>query len=100
MNGGKNGRPYLYGNGVIKAAAIFMKATGVPLRQVEGVIRIQAGGGMRTPSFSQLRKRTQAIKITSGDVDGTPFRGMCGARYSPGHKFFNTFVQTTSCMHA
>lgn len=81
MNDGKNGRPFVYSDEVFKMAAIFKAATGTALRPMEGLIRKQAGGGKRTPSFSQLRKRIKAIKIESGDADGTPFLGICGARY-------------------
>ena len=70
MNEGKNGRPFVYGNEVFKMAAVFKGGTGIAYRPLEGLIRLQAGGRKRTPSYSQIRKRIGAIEIASGDADG------------------------------
>ena len=80
MNDGKNGRPFTFGEKVFVLAAIYKAGVNIAYRPLEKVIRIHAGGERRTPSYSQLRKRGQAIKIESGDVDGTPFLGVCGMR--------------------
>ena len=81
LNKGKKGRPYKFGPTAIKSAAVFRAGTDIAWRPLEGLVRLQAGG-LETPSYTQLRRRAAKIEIEAGDADGTPFLGICGAKYT------------------
>ena len=63
-NRGKNGHPYVFGDEIFKAIAIYRAATGAQLRQIEGMLKKEAKGEFRVPSFSQIRKRTERLSVS------------------------------------
>ena len=79
LNRGKNGRPFIFGDEIFKAIAIYRVATGAKWRQIEGMLKRLAAGRFRVPVFGHIRKRIERLSVS--ECEGHITIGKDGPKY-------------------
>ena len=79
LNRGKKGRPFIFGDEIFKAIAIYRVATGAKWRQIEGMLRRLAAGKFRVPVFGHIRKRIERLSVS--ECEGHITIGKDGPKY-------------------
>ena len=79
LNRGKKGRPFIFGDEIFKAIAIYRVATGAKWRQIEGMLKRLAAGRFRVPVFGHIRKRIERLSVS--ECEGHITIGKDGPKY-------------------